>query len=91
MENASWMALGNGVGHDPALFFPPTLEEGGDRQSASRAYDKARRICEGCPVKPECLEEGMREKDFGFWGGLTPKERRALRTQRIRQSRLASV
>lgn len=39
----------------------------------------ARKICQGCVVKDQCLEAAivMREK-AGTWGGLTAKERRSL-------------
>ena len=36
----------------------------------------AKDICEGCPVKDECLEFALRNKiEYGIWGGLTPQER----------------
>jgi WhiB family redox-sensing transcriptional regulator len=41
--------------------------------------DAARRVCAGCPVRPECLDYaldgGIRH---GLWGGLSPSERTAL-------------
>ncbi len=37
----------------------------------------AKRTCDGCPVKAQCLEQNMGER-FGIFGGLTPHERAML-------------
>lgn len=43
------------------------------------AQRDARRICFDCPVRRECLVEALNSKaEFGVWGGLTERERRAL-------------
>lgn len=51
------------------MFFP---EKGGSTRDAKR-------ICDGCDVKAQCLayalETGQR---FGIWGGLSERQRRAL-------------
>lgn len=40
---------------------------------------QAKKICNGCPVKIECLAEALdRPEEFGVWGGYTVRERRAL-------------
>lgn len=40
---------------------------------------EARRICAGCPVRAQCLAEALDNRvEFGVWGGLTERERRAL-------------
>ncbi|WP_036554443.1 WhiB family transcriptional regulator [Nocardiopsis sp. CNT312] len=40
---------------------------------------RARRICEGCPVRLDCLAEALDARiEFGVWGGLTERQRRAL-------------
>lgn len=40
----------------------------------------AKRVCNDCPVKSECLDEALKnEEAFGVWGGLTPRARRPLR------------
>lgn len=50
--------------------------------TTSTLYDEARTICNGCPVRDECLHEAMAEEHgaqrFGFRGGLTWRERGAL-------------
>lgn len=37
-------------------------------------------ICTKCPIRTNCLSEGMKEEnlDYGIWGGLLPGERIAL-------------
>jgi hypothetical protein len=37
-------------------------------------YERARRVCEECPVAGFCLEIGLYEK-WGMWGGLEPNAR----------------
>ena len=40
-------------------------------------------MCAGCPVKTECLAEALdNEIEWGVWGGLTERERRALLRKR---------
>ncbi|GAA3694096.1 hypothetical protein GCM10022238_08140 [Gordonia hankookensis] len=55
---------------DPEAFFP---EKGGSTR-------EAKRICQGCEVKPECLEYALHNDErFGIWGGLSERERRRLK------------
>jgi WhiB family redox-sensing transcriptional regulator len=61
---------------DPEAFFP---EKGGSVRDAKR-------ICNGhadrppCPVREECLKAALeRDERFGIFGGLSERERRALR------------
>lgn len=43
------------------------------------AQHAAKRVCYGCPVRTECLAEALDGQiEFGVWGGLTERERRAL-------------
>lgn len=40
---------------------------------------EARVICRGCPVLTQCLSYALDERvEFGVWGGLTERERRAM-------------
>lgn len=57
---------------DPELFFPV---KGGSSSDA-------RRICDACTVKFECLYDALKN-DYtdGIWGGLAPKERALLKRQ----------
>ncbi|KAA9394602.1 WhiB family transcriptional regulator [Kocuria coralli] len=55
---------------DPEAFFP---EKGGSTRDAKR-------VCEACPVRSECLDYAMaHDEKFGIWGGLSERERRRLR------------
>jgi Transcription factor WhiB len=51
--------------------------------SGRRTYAAARAVCAGCPVRAECLAEGLeleaRGPVFGVRAGLAPRQRRALR------------
>ena len=41
-----------------------------------------RALCEDCPVRRECLAEALDGRmEWGVWGGLTERERRALLRQ----------
>lgn len=40
---------------------------------------EARGFCRTCPVRTECLAHALDERiEFGVWGGMTERERRAL-------------
>lgn len=55
---------------DPEAFFP---EKGGSTR-------EAKRICQGCEVRSECLEYALhKDERFGIWGGLSERERRRIK------------
>jgi WhiB family redox-sensing transcriptional regulator len=55
---------------DPEIFFP---EQGGSTEAAKR-------VCVGCPVRSECLAWALVNREpFGIWGGMSERERGALR------------
>ncbi len=55
---------------DPEAFFP---EKGGSTR-------EAKRICQACGVRDECLEYALEHDErFGIWGGLSERERRKLK------------
>ena len=40
---------------------------------------RVRGFCGACPVRTECLAHALDERvEFGVWGGMTERERRAL-------------
>lgn len=47
------------------------------------AQNRAKAICFGCPVRTECLADSLDNQiEFGVWGGMTERERRALLRRR---------
>jgi WhiB family redox-sensing transcriptional regulator len=47
------------------------------------AQHRAKTVCRGCPVRTECLADALDNRvEFGVWGGLTERERRALLRRR---------
>lgn len=57
---------------DPEAFFP---EKGGSTR-------EAKRICQACAVRDECLEYALEHDErFGIWGGLSERERRRLKRE----------
>jgi WhiB family transcriptional regulator, redox-sensing transcriptional regulator len=80
---APWRADAACASSDPTVFYV-------ERGCSSRA---ARRICENCPVRAECLEYALQNNEqFGIWGGMSERQRRELRRQRREREsqRLAS-
>lgn len=60
---------------DPELFFPEGTSGPAERQTA-----EAKAICRHCAVRADCLSWALDTgQDAGVWGGLSEKERRALR------------
>jgi WhiB family redox-sensing transcriptional regulator len=46
---------------------------------------EAKLFCRACPVRTECLAHALDQRiEFGVWGGLTERERRALLRARPR-------
>jgi WhiB family transcriptional regulator, redox-sensing transcriptional regulator len=47
------------------------------------AQNRAKAVCHGCLVRTECLADSLDNKvEFGVWGGMTERERRALLRRR---------
>ena len=47
------------------------------------AQNRAKQLCGGCPVKTECLAEALDNQiEWGVWGGMTERERRAILRKR---------
>lgn len=64
---------------DPELWFPPR-----GRHDVAAV---ARRICAGCPVRPECLDYAVALRPLpldGIWAGLSHKQVRMVAAQRGR-------
>jgi WhiB family redox-sensing transcriptional regulator len=64
-----WVQFGLCAQTDPEAYFP----EKGMSTAAAKS------VCEGCPVRAECLEYAVaRNERFGVWGGRSERERRPL-------------
>lgn len=67
-----WAREGKCLGIDPDTLFV----QGKDQRLAKQA-------CRGCPVIAECLADALDNRtEFGVWGGMTERERRALLKRR---------
>jgi WhiB family redox-sensing transcriptional regulator len=65
-----WTLLAKCRGMEDALF-PEASEQ-----------KRARGVCNGCPVRSECLAEALDNRiEWGVWGGMTERERRLLLRQ----------
>ncbi len=52
-------------------------------QSTSSTHLRAKAVCAGCPVQTECADHAIPDATLlGTWGGLSDRQRRALRKQR---------
>jgi WhiB family redox-sensing transcriptional regulator len=76
-----WRAASACLTADPDLFFPIAAGT-----AVAKQVSRALRICDGCPVRQQCLDFAIRtgEKD-GIWGGTTPEERIRARRARTRR------
>jgi WhiB family redox-sensing transcriptional regulator len=77
-----WMLRARCRSLAPSEFFP----------SDGVGVDKARKICDQCGVKIECLEYALTYRiDHGVWGGASERERRRiLRRRRLEGTPLAA-
>jgi WhiB family redox-sensing transcriptional regulator len=74
----NWLDYTNCRGVDPDLFFP-------NRGESTR---EAKEVCRGCEVSHDCLEFALQNLEkFGIWGGLSERERRRIRRQRLMAAR----
>jgi WhiB family redox-sensing transcriptional regulator len=63
------MAEGNCAHKPPSLFFP----------SDGVGVEKAKTVCEECPVATQCLEYAIQNRiDHGVWGGTSERQRRRI-------------
>ena len=66
--SADWAVQGRCVGSDPDAMFV-----------RGAAQQDAKIICQKCPVIAECLADALDNRtEFGVWGGMTERERRAM-------------
>ncbi len=64
----NWAGMGACVTRDPDALFV-----------RGAAQQQAKAVCQRCPVIAECLADALDNRtEFGVWGGMTERERRAL-------------
>jgi len=64
----NWRSQGNCANRDPDELFVVGAQQ-----------NIAKRVCIGCVVRMECLSDALDNRiEFGVWGGMTERERRAL-------------
>lgn len=57
----------------PDAFFP-------DPDTPEQSKANALKVCGACTVREECLAYALANNErYGIWGGLTPRERRAIK------------
>jgi len=67
--DTKWMAEGNCAQRPPDLFFPHD----------GVGVEKAKKVCDGCPVLDRCLEYALRNRiEHGVWGGCSERQRRRI-------------
>lgn len=75
MIDKSFMARGACRGLDPELFHPVRGDV--DTLKAAQA------VCDGCPVREECLEYAIvNGEEHGIWGGASEAERKRIAQRR---------
>ena len=73
MKKGTWTDQAACRGTDTEIFFPANADEEAEALS----------ICATCPVRAQCLEYAVRNKEiYGIWGGTTPDQRRRIRRER---------
>lgn len=82
-----WQKQGICNSLDPAYFFHPEGERGGPRR---RRIERAKSICQNCPVIMQCREYALiHHEPYGVWGGLSEEERALILQKQRRQLRSA--
>ncbi|HEY5685003.1 MAG TPA: WhiB family transcriptional regulator [Acidimicrobiia bacterium] len=81
VDQLLWQDYANCRGADADLFFP-------ERGASTR---RAKSICGACEVRTDCLEYAIvNGEKFGIWGGMSERERRRVRRERMISARQAS-
>ncbi|MDO4654775.1 Transcriptional regulator WhiD [Actinomyces naeslundii] len=78
-----WQYRGACLGMDSSVFFHPEGERGGSRR---RRDERAKAICQDCPVLDECRDHALSTREpYGVWGGMSEEERRAYYERQARR------
>ncbi|HEV3354445.1 MAG TPA: WhiB family transcriptional regulator [Acidimicrobiales bacterium] len=72
MKKGTWTDSAACRGTDTEIFYPANAEEEAEALS----------ICATCPVRAQCLDYAIRNREtYGIWGGTTPEQRRRIRRE----------
>jgi WhiB family redox-sensing transcriptional regulator len=78
-----WLEFRNCAGMDTNLFYT--------ERGSNNAIVEARRICNGCIVKNDCLQYALTNNElYGIWGGMTSTERKHYKRIWIKNNRKVS-
>ena len=81
-----WRSRAACLDKDPELFFPV-----GNTGPALQQIEDAKKICQSCTVKDQCLNWALDAgQDHGVWGGMSEDERRAMKRRAARSRVRAS-
>ena len=72
MKKGAWTDQAACRGTDTEIFYPANSDEEAEALS----------ICATCPVRAQCLDYAIRNREtYGIWGGATPEQRRRMRRE----------
>lgn len=52
-----------------------------DNKTTAREVADLKEMCSNCNIVTECANYSIKHEKYGFWGGLTPFERRTIRNK----------
>ena len=79
LQRPAWQRLAACRGVGIEAFFPA--------QGENVQTDEVRSLCDGCPVRPECLEYAVTQPELrGVWAGTSKRERKRMRDARMREA-----
>lgn len=64
------------------LFFAEDRDEPGIPGMSEVNYESARKVCRKCEHIVECALWGLANEEFGLWGGLSPVDRKHIKSKR---------
>ena len=79
-----WQLQGACRGENSDVFYHPDGERG---RARAQRENRAKAICNSCPVIELCREHALRSAEpYGVWGGMSEDERRTLKRRRNRNN-----
>ncbi len=77
VRDGEWLHRAACADEDTALFYDHDRET---NEGRLLRVTTAKAICEGCPVRRECLNTALaNDEPYGIWGGYTAPERWSLK------------